>query len=93
MTLSGIWGTDLELFAASIIFDVDIWVYLGHSIAKWQLFSRSGFDLSKTFESPSNEGIYLMLQGNHYSPILEIKYNQSPDTCIYFDNGSKLDTS
>ena len=40
-----------------------------------------------------NEGIYLMLQGNHYSPILEIKYNQSPDTCIYFDNGSKLDTS
>ena len=66
---------------------------LGHSIAKWQLFSRSGFDLSKTFESPSNEGIYLMLQGSHYSPILEIKYNQSSDSCIYYDNGSKLDTS
>ena len=62
----------MELFAASIIFDVDIWVYIGHSIAKWQLFSRSGFDLSKTFESPSNEGIYLMLQGNHYSTYLKL---------------------
>ena len=90
MTVPGIWGTDLELFAASILFDVDIWVYLGYSIAKWQLFSRSGFDLSKTFESPSNEGIYLLLKESHYTPILEVKYNQSPDNCIYFDNGSEL---
>ena len=39
------------------------------------IFQAGGFDLSKTFESLSNEGIYPILQGNHYSPILVVNFN------------------
>ena len=90
MAASWIWGTDLEIFAAALLCNIDIWVYLGYSVSKWQLFSKLGFDLSNAYESPSKEGIYLRLQDNHYCPILDIKYDPSSGDCICYDNGSTL---
>ena len=71
MTVSGIWGTDLEIFATSILFDIDTWLSIFRAFnCKMATIFKAGFDISKTSESPSNEGIYSMLQGNHYSPMV-----------------------
>ena len=29
---TGKWATDLEVFATSLLFNIDIWVYLGHFV-------------------------------------------------------------
>ena len=45
MRNSGVWGTDIEIFAATPLFNVDIYVYsqFGNNY-KWSKFSRSMSD-------------------------------------------------
>ena len=57
MIASGIWGIEIENSVAAILFNIDIFVELGYTVAKWQLFSQLEFDLSNAYEFPK-EGIY-----------------------------------
>ena len=71
MTSSGVWGTDIEIFAAASLFNVDIYVYSQFgNIYKWSKFSRSMLD---RFSVPSEMGIYLQnLTGVHYDAVLDV---------------------
>ena len=67
------WGTDVELFAAALLFQTDIWVFSSDIGKKWMVFSGMGAKLIEALESPpvNNAGsIYLNHNGAHYKPIL-----------------------
>ena len=71
MRNSGVWGTDIEIFAAASLFSVDIYVYsqFGNSF-KWSKFSRSMLDRLPVY---SQMGIYLQNStGVHYDVVLDV---------------------
>ena len=42
MRCSGVWGGDLELFTAGLLFNTDIWVYSKETGNSWNVFSGKG---------------------------------------------------
>ena len=69
------WGTDVELFAAAVLFQTDIWVFSSDIGKKWMVFSVMGAKFIEALESPpvNNAGsIYLNHNGAHYEPILNV---------------------
>ena len=67
------WGTDLELFAATLIFKTDIWVYTNDMGNKWMIYSGKGASLDQIIKAPpANEkgSLYIRHASNHYEPIL-----------------------
>ena len=71
MINNGVWGSDIEIFAASSMLSTDIYVYTktGEHFT-WQKFSRSMLDGS----SPKNKcAIYLQhTNGLHYDVVLDV---------------------
>ena len=70
------WGTDMELFAAALLFKTDIWVFSSDMGNKWMVFSGKGANLIDALTSPpvSNAGsIYINHNGVHYEPILGLQ--------------------
>ena len=71
MINNGVWGSDIEIFAASSMLSTDIYVYTktGERFT-WQKFSRSMLDGS----SPKNKcAIYLQhTNGVHYDVVLDV---------------------
>jgi hypothetical protein len=76
MRNSGVWGTDIEIFAATSLFNVDIYVYsqFGNNY-KWSKFSRSMLD---RLPVSSEMGIYLQNStGVHYDDVLDVSEGTS----------------
>ena len=46
------WGTDVEIFAAALLFKTDIWVFSSDIGSKWMVFSGRGAKLTDALESP-----------------------------------------
>ena len=75
MATSGVWGTDIEIFAASSLFSTDIFVYskFGHNYG-WQKFSRTMLDGKEPENSCS---IYLNHTDEiHYDVVLDLSVNK-----------------
>ena len=69
MRNSGVWGTDIEIFAATSLFSVDIYSQFGNN-CKWSKFSRSMLD---RLPVSSEMGIYLQgSTGVHYDVVLDV---------------------
>ena len=71
MRNSGVWGTDIEIFAATSLFSVDIYVYsqFGNNY-KWSKISRSMLD---RLHVSSKMGIYLQnTTGIQYDVVLDV---------------------
>ena len=69
------WGTDVELFCASLLFQTDIWIFSTDIGNKWMMFSGRGAKLIDALDSPpvnTAGSIYLNHNGVHYEPILEV---------------------
>ncbi|KAI6654487.1 hypothetical protein LOD99_883 [Oopsacas minuta] len=72
---NGVWGEDLELFTAVLLFKTDIWVLMKETGNSWNVFSGKGSFFDEVLNSPpanANESIYIVHTGNHYEPVLEI---------------------
>ena len=75
MAKSGVWGTDIEIFAASSLFSTDIFVYtkFGNDY-RWQKFSRTMLDGKEPENSCS---IYLNHTNEiHYDVVLDLSVNK-----------------
>ena len=66
-------STDLEVFATSLLFNIDIWVYLRHFCTRWVGFSCKGLSLDELLKEPTPYGLYIQNVGNHYEPIISLK--------------------
>ena len=67
------WGTDVEIFAAALLFKTDIWVFSSDIGGRWMIFSGKGAKLIDALESTEVNtagAIYLNHNGAHYEPIL-----------------------
>ena len=70
---AGKWATDLEVFATSLLFNIDIWVYLGQFGTRWVGFSGKGLSLDQLLKEPTSNGLYIQNVRNHYEPMLSLK--------------------
>ncbi|VDK68890.1 unnamed protein product [Litomosoides sigmodontis] len=70
------WGSDIELFAVAAMLSVDVWTYYDQ---RWTCY-RPRFKVQdgdvmhisvKDHRSGDNDGIYLLNEFNHYTPVLE----------------------
>ena len=52
MKNNGVWGGDLELFTAGLLFNTDIWVYSKETGNSWNVFSGKGASIDKVLNSP-----------------------------------------
>ena len=81
MRCNGVWGGDLELFTAGLLFNTDIWVYSKETGNSWNVFSGKGASVDIILNSPpanNNGSIYIVHTGNHYEPVLEISEKIKP---------------
>ena len=69
----GSWATDLEVFAASLLLNIDILVFLGPSGTRWVGFSGKGSNFGELMKEPIPIGIYIQNLGNLYEPIISVK--------------------
>ena len=74
MNKVGSWATDLEIFATFLLFNIDIWAYLGPSGTRWVGFSGRGSTFDQLLKEPTTHGIYIQYLGVHYEPILSLKF-------------------
>ena len=77
MNRLGSWATYLEVFAASLLFNVDMWAFLGPSGTRWVGFSGKGSNFDEVMKEPTPNGIYIQNLGNHYEPIISVKSSLS----------------
>ena len=73
MNQNGKWATDLEVFATALLFNIDIWVYLGSAGTRWVMFSGNGCRLEDILKMPTSTGLYIQNIRCHYEPILSVK--------------------
>ena len=64
------WATDLEVFATALLFNIDIWIYLGPLGTRWASFSGNGSSFDQLMKTPTSDGLYIQNLANHYEPIL-----------------------
>ena len=75
MRSKGVWGENLELFTAGLLFNADIWVHSKETGNSWNVFSGKGDSVDIILNSPpanNNGSTYIVHTGNHYEPVLEI---------------------
>jgi hypothetical protein len=92
MRNSGVWGTDIEIFAATSLFNVDIYVYsqFGNNY-RWSKFSRSMLD---RLPVSSEMGIYLQNStGVHYDVVLDVSEGTSDLTFATSQGQKKINLS
>ena len=77
MRKSGKWATDLEVFATALLFNIDIWVFLGPLGTRWIGFSGNGSTFEELVKAPTPNGIYIRNVGNHYEPIISVKFENN----------------
>ena len=85
----GTWGTEVELFVASFVFNVRIYVFSKYgNTKKWLEFKPS--DINPAISEVPRECIYLNHKGQcHYEVVTEIdvsEENCSDDSCVIIDN-------
>ena len=88
MATSGVWGTDIEIFAASSLFSTDIFVYskFGHNYG-WQKFSRTMLDGKEPENSCS---IYLNHTNEiHYDVVLDVSVHSKIPQSDKYEKCSK----
>ena len=81
MGSNGVWGGDLDLFTAGLLFNTDIWVYPKETGNSWNVFSGKGASVDIILNLPpanNNGSIYIVHTGNHYEPVLEISEKIKP---------------
>ena len=55
----GKWATDLEVIATSLLFNIDIWMYLGPLGTCWVGFSGKGLSLDQLLNESTCNSLYI----------------------------------